>query len=137
MGFLDYILAGFGIHEIKEEQPARQPAKNILPQKKKEVVENRPCEKISPLSHCKNKMAIFCPTDMNEVIEVVEFIRTNQPTMLNISMMEKSLAQRSMDFVLGAITAVEASMECVGKGLYLFAPKGTKMLNKTKEDYEY
>jgi len=138
VGFLDYVLAGFGVEEIKQSAPEKCSAiKNrIIPQKKNQT-HIKPNEKyIHSVGEKSNRLAIFCPSNMDEVIEVVKFIRTQQPTMLNITMMKQELAQRSMDFILGAITAMEASMECVGKGLYLFAPKGTKMINRTKEDYE-
>ena len=139
MGFLDYVLAGFGVKEIRSDSEKRPAIRNkVIPQKK--TPEHNSIKKedkyISPIGEKRSKLAIFCPSDMEEVIEVVKFIRTQQPTMLNITMMKQELAQRSMDFILGAITAMEASMECVGKGLYLFAPKGTKMINRTKEEYE-
>ena len=138
MGFLDYVLAGFGVEEIKQSTPEKHSAiKNKIIPQKKNLTHIRPTEKyVHPLGEKNSRLAIFCPSDMNEVIEVVKFIRTQQPTMLNITMMKQELAQRSMDFILGAITAMEASMECVGKVLYLFAPKGTKMINRTKEEYE-
>ncbi len=136
VSFLDYILAGFGAYEKKEEElPKASATKNKVFTQKTE--KQRSKQRATPLGLAKNQLAIFCPTTMNEVIEVAEFLRTNQPSMLNISMMDKNLAQRSMDFILGAITAVEATMECVGNGLYLFAPKGTKMIYKAKEEYEY
>lgn len=138
MGFLDYVLAGFGVHSVKDSTPekvAEVKNRTVLQKKTLPSIRSTP-KRITPIGQKANKLAIFCPSDMEEVIEVVKFLRTQQPAMLNITMMAEELAQRSMDFILGAITAVEASMECVGKGLYLFAPKGTRMINKTKEEYE-
>lgn len=136
MGFLDYVLAGFGVHEVKENVPQkRQATKNsTVTQKKADILKPK---SVSPINANKGaKLAIFCPTTMAEVVEVVEFLRTNQPSMLNISLMDKSLAQRSMDYILGATTAIEATMQCIGNGLYVFVPKGTKVVNKLKENYD-
>lgn len=136
LSFLDYILKGFGIQEIKEEAPQKKMSKNnqnILKKEKpveREMIASN--KSVQPIDSHSKKLAIFCPTSIDEVVEVARFISTNQPTMLNISMLDKSLAQRSMDFILGAKTAAGATMECVGKGLYIFAPKGTKMINRTK-----
>lgn len=136
LSFLDYILKGFGIQEIKPEVPQKKMSKNSQNILKKEKLSERKTatshHAVQPIDSHSKKLAIFCPTSIDEVIEVAKFISTNQPTMLNISMLDKSLAQRSMDFILGAKTAAGASMECVGKGLYIFAPKGTKMINRTK-----
>jgi len=127
LSFLDYILAGFGVHKIKkdEQENYKQPNSLIL---RKNSNDNH-------FFQPKNsKLAIFCPTNLDDVIKATEFLGQKEPVLINISMMDKSLLNRAFDIILGGATAVCATAECVGDGIYVFAPAGTKILNRIKDD---
>ena len=126
MSFLDYILAGFGIYEKKNKNSLQS---NITFRKNYEEPHFKKPEQY------KNKLAIFCPKNLEEIIEVAEFLSTNQPVMLNVSMLNDNIVQRGMDFLFGATTATKTTTTCIGKGLYIFTPKDTKILNRIK-DYD-
>lgn len=141
MSFLDYILAGFGVFEIKDEilkenskwqQKTQRKKLQEFPAEKQEF----PKKAFTPKRniYSKNKLAIFCPETTEDVIKVSKFLSTNQPLMLNITFLPKDILQRSMDFVLGSATAVGANMQSIGKGLFLFAPKGTELVKNFKKD---
>lgn len=139
MGFLDYVLAGLGV-QVADQTPAPHKVSEVRNKptaqkiKRENLTGKIPQKKVEPLSSKGSDMAIFCPANMSEVVEVVKFLSTHQPAMLNINRLDQELAQRGMDFVVGATTALGATMERVGSGLYLFAPKGTRLLSTNAEE---
>ncbi len=139
MGFLDYVMAGLGV-KVADSTPAPRKVDGVrnktAVQKTKRESSMRviPEKRVEPLGHRGSNMAIFCPGSMADLVEVVEFLSTHQPAMLNITRLDQGLAQRGMDFVVGATTALGATMEKVGAGLYLFAPKGTRLLSTNAEE---
>ena len=56
--------------------------------------------------------------------DAVEAIRERQCVVLQLEGMEPSEAQRILDFVAGAVHALDGQMERVGDGTYLCAPAG-------------
>lgn len=124
MSFLDYVLASFGVFE---KQTPKQKKTNF------NLRQNFEDDILKPNKN-EHKLAIFCPKNLDEVVEVAEFLSTNQPLMLNISNLCEADTKRALDFLFGAISATKSDFVYVGKGIYIFAPKGTKILNRTNEN---
>ena len=127
MSFLDYILAGFGVHKLKEDEHQKDKNDDSLILRKN--------SKDNFLPQAKNsKLAIFCPTNLEDIIKATEFLGQKEPVLINISMLDKSVVKRAFDIILGGACAVNATAQCIGEGLYVFAPAGTKILNRINED---
>ena len=56
--------------------------------------------------------------------DAVEAVRERQCVVLQLEGMEPSESQRILDFVAGAVLALDGRMERVGDGTYLCAPAG-------------
>lgn len=56
--------------------------------------------------------------------DAVEAVRERQCVVLQLEGMEASESQRILDFVAGAVHALDGRMERVGDGTYLCAPAG-------------
>lgn len=56
--------------------------------------------------------------------DAVDAVRERQCVVLQLEGMEPSEAQRILDFVAGAVHALDGQMERVGDGTYLCAPAG-------------
>ncbi|MBR1925458.1 MAG: cell division protein SepF [Clostridia bacterium] len=127
MSFLDYILAGFGVRKLKNDDQEKTKNDDSLILRKN--------SKDNFLPQAKNsKLAIFCPTNLEDILKATEFLGQKEPVLINVSMLEKSVVKRAFDIILGGASAAGATCECVGEGLYVFAPSGTKILNRINED---
>ena len=119
MSFLDYILSSFGIHEKT---------------KKPEETKSFHLRKNYSEKHHSQKIAIFCPKSLDEMLEVAKFLSSNQPSLLNLSYMEQTSKQRGLDFVFGALVGTKYNFSKIGESLYVFAPEGTQILNRTDQN---
>ena len=120
MSFLDYVLSSFGIHEIKEERKKTNFNLRKNHQEKQEI---------------KQKLAIFYPKNLDEMIEVAKFLSGNGPSILNLSFLNPEDKKRSIDFVFGAAISSHANFSKLDDGVFIFAPPGTQIVNRTN-DYD-
>ena len=127
MGFLDYVFASLGV-STKDE------TKSVLTttsKKSKQIDTKLLKPKAKPeLKTKSNNIAIFCPSNIDDLPEIVQFLATNQQAFLNFEKIDNENIQRVLDFIGGAIFALGGKVENLGGKLFLFAPKNTKILNK-------
>ncbi len=135
MSFLDYILAGFGVYEIKDETK-KQNSKRFLSPKKPlaNFVSTKEIQKSPTFETCSSKMALFCPKTTNEVTKIAKFLASNQPVLVDVSNLDDNLLVRCLDFLVGAKTALDAKMKHLENGLFVFVPKGTQLVGFLGEE---
>ena len=132
MSFLDYILASFGVYEIKDEIK-KKPQKHLAKQTCVNFASTKETKK-TPVFESKNKMAIFCPKNTNEVLQIAKFLAKNQPVLVNVSSLPKNILQNCLDFLIGAKTALNATMKQLENGFFVMLPCGTELVNFLEEE---
>ena len=120
MSFLDYVLSSFGIHEIKEERPKTSFHIRKNPTNREEF---------------KQKLAVFYPKDLTEMVEVAKFLSENGPSILNLSFLCPEDRKRSIDFVFGAAIGAKANFSKLEEEVFIFTPKETQIINR-KQKYD-
>ena len=90
--------------------------------------------KSSPLSSQKienanidSSLVICSPIDFKDIMRFVAVLRKNEPVIVNFASLKPSEAERSLDFVCGAVCALDGRLERIGEGIYFFAPKKVKV----------
>lgn len=68
------------------------------------------------------EMVILKPQSFDEMATVVQFLRDRKSVILNLTLMDPSEAQRSVDFVAGGTYAIDGHQERVGDNIFLFTP---------------
>jgi len=73
-------------------------------------------------------LTIFAPQNFNEANRLTQEIKQGRPVVLNVIDAEPALRRRYIDFASGVVSALDASIEGLEKGLvYLVSPKGVKV----------
>ena len=105
MSFLDYIGLGLGFRERNE------PQKKKLSDDKNSLVKGKVKGKI-----------VFCePTDFADIVRFVGLLRNNKPVIVNFRKLTSNI-ERGLDFVCGAVCALNGTLERIGSGVYFYAP---------------
>ncbi len=121
MNFLDYLSASLGFVPVKEK--AR---KVTRPQKR------TPATLESANSR---KISIFAPVNFDDIVRFVRDLSGNVPLIVNFCDLEPNIAERSLDFVCGAVCALGGKLQRIGEGIYFFAPKNIKIeTNSQRKD---
>lgn len=123
MGFLKHVLASMGV-DTKEKNK-----KTIKESKQKKTTFLTP-KKQPNTNKTNNNVAIFYPHSLNDLNEIVKFLATGNQALLNFKKVDKTVSQRILDFIAGAICALGGKVENLGNNIFLYAPKNTQILNK-------
>ncbi len=104
MGFWDYVGIGLGLSEQTKEKPSK------------------------PKKKTKCKIVICEPKDFCDIVHFVGKLRENKPVIVNFSRLESNV-ERGLDFVCGAVCALNGRLQRIKEGLYFYAPSNLEIEN--------
>lgn len=76
-----------------------------------------------PASMASMKMIVYHPVCYDDAQTIVDNLKNRRPVIVNMEELEASCAQRVLDFLLGAIYAVNGTANKISRGIFLFAPR--------------
>jgi len=117
--------------EIDEEEEAVQVSDEV---EKKNIpfAEHRPA-----FSHNQNKknskmvninsginmrMVVVSPANFNETQHICDQLKERKPVILNLETLDKEVARKIFDFMLGAAYALDGTMMKISPNIFVFAP---------------
>ena len=127
MGFFNFVMKNLGIQEIDDT--------NAKEKIRTQVYENDDTtKKVNNPKEVQNtdSVAIICPRFFQDVVDLVDFIAGGRTAVVDFNELATSSAERSIDFLSGAVFALKGSMEKVSEGLYLYAPQGVRLVKPTE-----
>ncbi len=110
MGFFDLLSATLGMHEIPEKKP-RKIKVDLNSQK----------------SVFGDRLSIFAPVSFADIVNLTKTLRKNEPVIVNFLNIQRDEAERSLDFICGAVCALGGKLERIGEGIYFYAPQGVRV----------
>lgn len=81
-----------------------------------------------------NKMILLEPRAYSESQQIADHLKNRNSVVVNLKRVTSDQAKRIIDFLSGCIYAIGGSMEKVGVGIYLCAPKNVSVQGKITED---
>ena len=69
------------------------------------------------------KMIVYHPVCYDDAQTIVDNLKNRRPVIVNMEELESNCAQRVLDFLLGAIYAVNGNANKISRGIFLFAPR--------------
>ena len=78
-------------------------------------------------------VAIIELHEFSDAVNFVQFVSGNRSAVINFNSLNANEAVRAVDFVGGAVCALNGTMQEISKGIYLFAPSGTKLKNNKRK----
>ena len=73
------------------------------------------------------KIIVVEPRVYSEVKDIADLLLANQAVILNFNRIEKDEAKKIVDFLMGAIYAIEGDMQRVGNEIFLCTPKNVEI----------
>jgi len=116
-----------GYSEIEDGNAIRKPMyEPEIAKSFKEKVTRMPVTK--PSDH---KIVIVEPRSFGEAKQLVEHLRERKTVMLNLHLLDKEQSQRTIDFVCGAVHALDGTPRQVGDMTFVFAPHNVSLASET------
>ena len=80
-----------------------------------------------------DSVAIINPREFQDVVDLVSYISKGHTAVVDFKNLATNTAERSIDFLSGAIFALGGDMQEVSRGLYLYAPSGVKLIKPKRK----
>lgn len=68
------------------------------------------------------KVVVYQPVSYDDTQNIVDNIKNRKPVVVNLENLDIDLAQRVLDFLSGAIYALDGSIQKVARGIFVLAP---------------
>ena len=81
-----------------------------------------------------NKMILLEPRAYSESQQIADHLKKRNSVVVNLKRVTSDQAKRIIDFLSGCIYAIGGTMQKIGVGIYLCAPKNVNVQGKISED---
>ena len=110
-----------------EEEEEEQPEKGFLGSRRSKVVSINQTQQV--------KMIISKPTSFEQTEDICECLKQKKSIIVNLEYVNKDVARRIVDFMSGAVQALDGHIEKVSNSIFLFAPMNYDITSEaTKEE---
>jgi len=137
--FLNFI----GLEETEEEdvfkdeqQPVEQPRREPRSRRRENALVGGGDAQPMPQNLASMKMIVYHPVCYDDAQTIVDNLKNRRPVIVNMEELEGSCAQRVLDFLLGAIYALNGTVNKISRGIFLVAPREVDV-EDTGEDSGY
>ena len=89
---------------------------------------------ISDANKSGNKMILLEPRAYSESQQIADYLKARNSVVVNLKRVTAQQAKRIIDFLSGCIYAIGGSMQKIGVGIYLCAPKNVNVQGKISEE---
>ena len=82
----------------------------------------------------KNKTILVEPRAFSEAQRIADYLKSNNQVVVNFKRVTSDVSKRIMDFLNGIIYAIEGTMQKLGPGIVICAPKGFEIEGNISEE---
>ncbi len=80
------------------------------------------------------KMVVSQPTTFDDAQDICDHLKSKKPVVINLEGIEKSDAQRIIDFLSGSIYALDGSIQKVSCDIFVIAPNNVDVSGDLKDE---
>ncbi len=80
------------------------------------------------------RVMVLEPLTFEDVMGIADHLKRHRPVVLNLEDTAKEVAQRILDFLLGATYALDGGMHRISAGVFLFTPPNVQIDQENKEE---
>ncbi len=110
---------------VQEEVEEPAPKKTMFPRKQTAKAADAPASKTiaMPLADKQVSVDVMEPASFDHSQKIADYLRNNQPVVVNFENTDSIITKRMTDFVSGTIYALGGSMKKIGRSILVCAPK--------------
>ena len=100
--------------------------------------------KVVPMSNTANlaavptnmnmKMIVFKPISYEDSQAIVDNLRARKPVIVNMMDLERECAQRVLDFMAGAVYALNGSIRKISYGIFVIVPSNVSLVGNSEDE---
>lgn len=124
----DKVLNFLGLEDNDEEIQEEQEAHEIytIPNKKRKVVNIHTATPV--------KVIIYQPLRFEQASEICDSLKERKPVIVNLDSVDGELGRRILDFLSGAVYAMDGSIQKISSNIFVMAPSNVQINSNIKEE---
>lgn len=146
MGFYNKFLDFIGIEETDDkndpdndifdsrEEPVRSRSQQKAPARR----EQRSQGSIEPAAvpnMASMKMIVYHPVSYEDAQSIIDNLKARKPVIVNMEELEVSGAQRILDFLSGAVYAINGTICKISRGIFVVTPNNYDVVGNDEDEY--
>ncbi len=80
------------------------------------------------------KLVVMQPESFEEARDIANHLKSKKPVVMNLESVEKEVARRIVDFLSGAVFALDGNIQKVANGIFLIAPYNVGIMGDFKDE---
>lgn len=80
------------------------------------------------------KVVVYQPVSYDDTQNIVDNLKERRPVIINLETLDIELAQRVLDFISGAVYALEGTIQKVARGIFVVAPRQIDIAGNIPEE---
>lgn len=80
------------------------------------------------------KVVVVTPESFDEAKDIAEHLKQKKPVVINLEGVEKDIARRIVDFLSGAVYALDGNIQKISTGIFLIAPYNVGIMGDFKDE---
>jgi cell division inhibitor SepF len=80
------------------------------------------------------KVVVYQPLSFDDTQSIVDNIKNRKPVVVNLESLDIDLAQRVLDFLSGAVYALDGTIQKVSRGIFVLAPNNVDITGNIPDD---
>ena len=112
--------------EYEYEEEGFEPSSSVA-----DRMNERRSSRVVKLHNSANQMrvVVFQPESFDEAKDIANHLKDRRPVVVNIASVEKQVAQKIIDFLGGAVYALDGDMQKVSREIFIIAPSNVDIMN--------
>ncbi|MGI6538698.1 MAG: cell division protein SepF [Caldicoprobacterales bacterium] len=82
------------------------------------------------------KVVVYQALTYDDTQNIVNNLKNRKPVIVNLESLEQDLAQRVLDFVSGAVYALDGTIQKVSRGIFVLVPSNIDIVGNIPEDFK-
>ena len=119
----------------QEEQQSEQKREPRVRRRENALVGGGDAQPV-PANLASMKMIVYHPVCYDDAQTIVDNLKNRRPVIVNMEELEGSCAQRVLDFLLGAIYAINGTINKISRGIFLVAPRDVDVEDTGEDSYQ-
>ncbi len=80
------------------------------------------------------KLVVMQPENFEDARDIANHLKNKKPVVINLENVERNLSQRIVDFLSGAVYALDGNIQKVSNGIFLIAPYNVGIMGDFKDE---
>jgi cell division inhibitor SepF len=144
-GIFNKLLNMVGLEDVEEEQEELKEEEEFYEPEEEEFDDSRFSKKrggkvVGLPSAVRMRMIVYQPKSNEDTQNIIDNLKARKPVVINLDEMDNDIAQRVLDFVSGAVYALNGNIKKVARSIFVVTPSNIDISSNVgdkKEEENY